>query len=124
MTVGVTGSVAVEGAWRTQHRRGQVYVALAAVAWSTAGILQRELRIDLGTQVAGRALFALVALAAFVLVLARRGAIASVRPGWAGFGFAASTAVASASFIVALLAASFLGAASACAAAAIAELAA
>jgi drug/metabolite transporter (DMT)-like permease len=100
--VGVTSSLAVDGAWWTEHRRGQMYVALAALAWSTAGILQRELPVGLGTQVAGRALFAFVALALFVLVLARRGSIASLRPGPAEVGFAAATAVASASFIVAL----------------------
>jgi len=30
----------------SEHRRGRTYVALAAVAWSTAGLLQRELTVD------------------------------------------------------------------------------
>jgi hypothetical protein len=58
--------VAIDSFSRSQHRRGQTYVALAALAWSTAGVLQRELHVGLGTQVAGRAFFAFVALAIFV----------------------------------------------------------
>jgi drug/metabolite transporter (DMT)-like permease len=45
-----------------RQRRGQVYVALAAVAWSSAGVLQRQLSLDVPTQVAGRALSAALAL--------------------------------------------------------------
>ena len=33
-----------------RRRRGQIYVALAAVAWSTAGVLQRQLTLDTPTQ--------------------------------------------------------------------------
>ena len=44
------------------QRRGQIYVALAAVAWSTAGVLQRQLTLDTPTQVFGRAAFAGAAL--------------------------------------------------------------
>jgi drug/metabolite transporter (DMT)-like permease len=49
-------------------REGQLAIALAAVAWSTAGLAQRQLDATPVTQVAGRAVFA--ALALFVLVLA------------------------------------------------------
>ena len=52
------------------HRRareGQVAIALAAVAWSTAGLAQRQLDATPVTQVAGRAGFAAVALFALVL---------------------------------------------------------
>ena len=78
-------------------------MALAAVAWSTAGIFQRELSVGLGTQAAGRALFAAVALAVFVAAGERRNAFAACRAvGRAGLAFAACTAVASASFIAAL----------------------
>src|SRR5574337_1117669 len=85
------------------RRRGQLYVVLAAVAWSTAGLLQRELTVDTPTQLAGRALFALVFLAAVVLVSARGRVVASVRAiGAPGLGVAVCTAVASGSFIVAL----------------------
>ena len=85
----------------TPRRQGQAYIVLAALAWSTAGLLQRELSVDTATQVAGRALFATLALLAFVAVQDR---------GWRAFGsfgraelaVAVLTAVASGSFIVAL----------------------
>jgi len=80
-----------------------VYVALAALAWSSAGVLQRELSVGTATQVAGRAVFAALALLAFVVVSEGRGV---VRPfasmGMAELAVAACTAVASGSFIVAL----------------------
>lgn len=86
-----------------QHRRGRIYVALAAVAWSTAGVLQRELGVGLGTQAAGRALFAAIALALFVVAGEGRGTIAACRAvGRPGIAFALCTAIASASFIAAL----------------------
>lgn len=73
------------------------------MAWSTAGGLQRELSVDTPTQVAGRALFAFVALAIFVAVRNRGGTIAAFRSmGIAGLGVAVSTAIASGTFIVAL----------------------
>jgi drug/metabolite transporter (DMT)-like permease len=85
------------------HRRGQLFVASAAVAWSTAGVLQRELSVDTATQLAGRALIAFVALAAYVAIASRGRAVAAfVSIGWAGLGVAACTAVASGAFIVAL----------------------
>src|SRR5436309_4208567 len=59
----------------TDHRRGRTLVALAAVAWSTAGILQRELSVGIGTQLAGRALFAVLGMLAYVAV-AESGAVA------------------------------------------------
>ena len=43
----------------SDQRRGRVFVALAAIAWSTAGLLQRELTVGTATQLAGRAFFAL-----------------------------------------------------------------
>ena len=86
-----------------QTRRGRTFVALAAVAWSTAGVLQRELGVGLGTQVAGRALFAVVGLLAYVAV-AERGAVfrAFHAIGRAGLAVTALLAVSSGSFIVAL----------------------
>jgi drug/metabolite transporter (DMT)-like permease len=88
---------------RTSRRRGQVYIVIAALAWSTAGVLQRELEVDTATQVAGRAVFAALALFAFV-AFSERGhvvrAFASMRT--AALAVAALTAVASGSFIVAL----------------------
>ena len=53
------------------QRRGQVCVALAAVAWSTAGLLQRQLTLDVWTQLAGRALFAALALLLYVAIAER-----------------------------------------------------
>jgi drug/metabolite transporter (DMT)-like permease len=86
-----------------QQRRGQVFVALAAVAWSTAGLLQRQLTLDVPTQVAGRAVFAALALLLFVAVTAHGRVIEACRSvGLAGVGVAACLAVASASFIAAL----------------------
>lgn len=88
---------------RGVRRRGQVFVALAALAWSSAGVLQRELSVSTATQVAGRAVFAMLALLAFVAVTERRGI---VRPftsmGRAEVAVAVCTAVASGTFIVAL----------------------
>jgi drug/metabolite transporter (DMT)-like permease len=85
------------------QRRGQIYVALAAVAWSTAGVLQRQLSLDLPTQVGGRALFAALALLAYVAVAERgRFFIAWRSIGWAGVALAACLAVASGAFIAAL----------------------
>src|SRR3954451_15781554 len=85
------------------HRRGQLYVALAAAAWSTAGVLQRGLSIDAATQIAGRAAFAGLALLAYVAATERRGVVCACRSvGAAGVAFAACLAVASGAFIVAL----------------------
>jgi drug/metabolite transporter (DMT)-like permease len=94
-------TVALESSRR--QRRGQIYVALAAVAWSTAGVLQRQLSLDTSTQVFGRAVFAGVALLAYVAVVDRgrvRQAFTSVGRG--GVGVALCVAIASASFIAAL----------------------
>jgi drug/metabolite transporter (DMT)-like permease len=78
-------------------------VALAAVAWSTAGILQRELSVDIGTQLAGRALFAVFGLLAYVAVAERGAVLRAFRAvGRGGIAVAALMAVSSGSFIVAL----------------------
>jgi drug/metabolite transporter (DMT)-like permease len=93
--------VAIED--RGLRRRGQLFVALAALAWSSAGVLQRELSVGTTTQLAGRALFACVALAGFVAVSNRGRTIVVFRSmGTAGFAVAICTAIASGSFIVAL----------------------
>jgi drug/metabolite transporter (DMT)-like permease len=85
------------------ERRGRLFVALAAVAWSSAGILQRELSVGIATQLAGRALFAVLGILAFVVV-SERGALARAfrAVGRAGLAVAALLAVSSASFITAL----------------------
>jgi drug/metabolite transporter (DMT)-like permease len=86
-----------------QHRRGRTFVALAAVAWSTAGIFQRELSVGVATQLAGRALFAVLGLLAYVAVVERGAVWRAFRAvGRAGLAIAALMAVSSGSFIVAL----------------------
>ena len=85
------------------QRRGQAYVALAALAWSSAGVLQRGLQVNAATQVAVRAAFAGLALLAWVAISERRRVVEACRSvGRAGIAFAACIATASASFIVAL----------------------
>jgi drug/metabolite transporter (DMT)-like permease len=87
----------------SRRREGQVLVALAALAWSSAGVLQRRLDLDAATQIAGRAVFAALALALFVAVTERGHVVRATRSiGWAGVGFAVCLALASGAFIAAL----------------------
>lgn len=86
-----------------ERRRGQILVALAATAWSSAGVLQRSLDVGPATQVAGRALFAVPVLAVYVVLSGRRrgrSPFASLSP--AELVVALCTAVASSAFILAL----------------------
>ncbi len=86
------------------HSRGQAYALGAALAWSTGGILQRQVSTGAADQIVGRAAFAFVAVLAFVAVgegAELRAAFKSVA-NLAGVAVAAGIAVASASFIVAL----------------------
>jgi drug/metabolite transporter (DMT)-like permease len=86
-----------------QHRRGRLYVALAAVAWSTAGLFQRELSVGIGTQLAGRAFFAVLGLFTFVAIAERGALVRGFRSiGRSGLVIAALMAVSSGAFIVAL----------------------
>jgi drug/metabolite transporter (DMT)-like permease len=86
-----------------RQRRGQVYVALASIAWSTAGVLQRQLTLDTPTQVFGRAVFAGAALLVYVAVVERGRVVQAFRSvGFAGVAVAVCIATASASFISAL----------------------
>jgi drug/metabolite transporter (DMT)-like permease len=86
-----------------QHRRGRTYVALAALAWSTAGLLQRELSVDVPTQLAGRALFATLGVFAYVAIAERGAVVGAFRAiGRAGLVLAALMAVSSGAFIAAL----------------------
>ena len=97
----MTATLALDSSQR--RRRGQIYVALAAVAWSTAGVLQRQLDLDTATQVFGRAVFAAAALLAYVAVIERgRVAHAFRSVGLAGVAVALCVATASAGFIAAL----------------------
>jgi drug/metabolite transporter (DMT)-like permease len=86
-----------------QRRRGRIYVALAAVAWSTAGLFQRELSVGIGTQLAGRAFFAVIGLFAFVAIAERGAVVQGFRAiGRSGLVVASLMAVSSGAFIVAL----------------------
>ena len=97
----MTATLALDSSQR--RRRGQIYVALAAVAWSTAGVLQRQLDLDTATQVFGRAVFAAAALLAYVAVIQRgRVALAFRSVGLAGVAVTLCVATASAGFIAAL----------------------
>jgi drug/metabolite transporter (DMT)-like permease len=85
------------------QRRGQIYVALAAVAWSTAGVLQRQLTLDTPTQILGRAAFGGVALLAYIAVVERGRVVQAFRSvGLAGVAVAVCVSIASAGFIAAL----------------------
>jgi drug/metabolite transporter (DMT)-like permease len=85
------------------RRRGQLYIALAAVAWSTAGVLQRQLSLDAATQVGGRAVFAALALLVYVAIVERGNVAGAWRSiGLAGVGLAVCLAAASCAFILAL----------------------
>lgn len=87
----------------SEQGKGRLYVALAAVAWSTAGLLQRELSVDTGSQVAGRAIFAFVGVLLYVIVTERRGTLGAFRAiGRGGLLVVAFLAISSASFFVAL----------------------
>jgi drug/metabolite transporter (DMT)-like permease len=87
----------------SQQQKGRLFVALAAVAWSTAGLFQRELSVETATQVAGRAAFAALGLLAYVASVERRGTLRAFRAiGLSGLAVAALIAVSSASFIAAL----------------------
>ncbi len=86
-----------------ERRRGQILVALAATAWSMAGVLQRSLDVGAATQVAGRAFFAIPVLALYVALSGRRrGRSAFVSLSLAELVVAVCTAVASSAFILAL----------------------
>jgi drug/metabolite transporter (DMT)-like permease len=86
-----------------QHWRGRVFVALAAIAWSTAGLLQRELSVGVATQVAGRAFFAALALFAFVAVAERGAVLGAFRAiGRSGLVVTLLMAISSGAFITAL----------------------
>ena len=86
-----------------QSARGRLFVALAAVAWSSAGVLQRELSVDVATQLEGRALFAVLGLLAYVAVAEQGAVVRAFRAiGSGGLAVAALMAVSSGAFIVAL----------------------
>jgi drug/metabolite transporter (DMT)-like permease len=96
----MTGTSGLE---RRRARRGQLAILGAAVAWSTAGLAQRELEASPATQVAGRAAFAALALLAIVVVTERHGTVTAFRRmGRSGLALAVFMAVSSGTFLLAL----------------------
>ena len=84
-------------------RNGRAAILVAAVAWSTAGLAQRGLDATPATQVAGRALFAFLALLVVVALTERAGVIASLRSlGRDGAAVAVFLAISSGTFLLAL----------------------
>jgi drug/metabolite transporter (DMT)-like permease len=63
---------------------GSAYIALAALMWSLAGVLQRQLHMSLASQLAGRAAFAFPAVLVFVAVAERGRVVRAFRPRQAG----------------------------------------
>jgi len=91
------------GLERRRAREGQLAILGAAVAWSTAGLAQRELDADPATQVAGRSVFAAIALFALVLATERRGTLHAFRSmGRWGLAMAVFLAISSGTFLLAL----------------------
>jgi drug/metabolite transporter (DMT)-like permease len=86
------------------RRRGQVYALAAALAWSTGGILQRQVSAGAADQIVGRAVFTLLGLLVFLALRERAALGVSFRsvatP--AGLAVAAGIAVAAGTFILAL----------------------
>ncbi len=82
---------------------GSAYVALAALMWSLAGILQRQLHMNLASQLAGRAIFAFLALLVFIAVAERGRLIRAFRAiGRPGLLIAVLLAISSGAFITAI----------------------
>ena len=96
----MTGTERLE---RRRARQGQLAILVAAVAWSTAGLAQRELDASPATQVLGRAAFAAIALFALVVVMERRGTVVALRSmGRSGLAMAVFLAISSGTFLLAL----------------------
>jgi drug/metabolite transporter (DMT)-like permease len=103
-SVEVAQSAAARLETADHSRKGQLFVALGAVAWSTAGLLQRDLTVGPGTQLGGRAFFGMLSLFAFVVLMRRSGGIVETFRGIgrSGVATAVSMAIASGAFIIAL----------------------
>jgi drug/metabolite transporter (DMT)-like permease len=96
----VTGTT---GSERRRAREGRLAIALAALAWSTAGLGQRGLDASAVTQVAGRAFFAALALFVLVLAMERRATVrAFLGMGRSGVAMTVFLAISSGAFLLAL----------------------
>jgi len=82
---------------------GSAYIALAALVWSLAGVLQRQLHLRLASQLAGRAVFAFLAVLVFVAIAERGQVVRAFRAvGRPGLVIAVLFAISSGCFITAL----------------------
>jgi len=91
------------GLEQRRAREGQLAIALAAIAWSTAGLAQRQLDATPVTQVLGRAAFAALALFALVLATERKGALRAFRAmGRSGLAMTVFLAISSGVFLLSL----------------------
>ena len=91
------------GSDRRRERQGQLAIAAAAVAWSTAGLAQRQLNATPVTQVAGRAAFAALALLALVVVTERARTVrAFAEMGRSGLAMTVFLALSSGVFLLSL----------------------
>ncbi len=90
----------------TPRGRGRLAIAAAALAWSTAGVLQRGLHVSTATQIGGRAFFAALTLIVIAVAEARRTGIGLVpfarSIGRSGVAMAVCMAGANACFVTAL----------------------
>ncbi len=87
----------------SSHQRGVLYVALAAIAWSSAGVLTRAIAAPAAAQLFWRALFAGACLLGVVAVQSRGRILTPFRRlGLPGLGVAVSFATASSCFMLAL----------------------
>lgn len=85
------------------YRAGQAIMVAAAVVWSTAGVLQREVDAGPATQVADRAVFAALTILAAIALIERRNAVrAFTGLGWWGLAAVVPWAFASSLFILSL----------------------
>ena len=85
------------------HRRGVLFVAAAAIAWSSAGVLTRSISAPAATQLFWRAFFAALCLFALVLAQSHGRPLQPFRSlGAAGVGVAVCFATASSAFMLAL----------------------
>jgi drug/metabolite transporter (DMT)-like permease len=85
------------------QNRGRLFVGLAAVAWSSAGLFQRELSVGVATQLAGRAFFAALGVGVYVAITERGSWWRALRAtGLGGVAVVFLLALSSASFLTAL----------------------
>ena len=92
-----------DGSYHDSRRRGLILVVLAALAWSSGGLLLRSVETDPWTTIFWRSLFAAVTLIIFIVLRDGRAAPRLfLGMGWAGVLLGICFATASTSFVVAV----------------------